>query len=125
MSAKESTVDKILAGIAAEKVSGKTIISDLADASAFITVGENDITLCPNEHTGTRINEDGISSLGKFSLNGTLSDFSIGGLWSLNDTLMSYVPSTAATPLPVFLPSNPLSSVVRFAKKLTALSEMM
>jgi hypothetical protein len=120
-----SIIDKILYSMQQESISGKTLKSDMPDAQAFITVSENDISFCPTEYTGVKVDEGGTKMLGKFSLNSSFDDFSIGGLWQLNPIQMSYVPSTAATPVPTFLPANPLSDVVKFAKKLAAFAAMM
>lgn len=118
-------INKILENMYDRPISGKTIASDAADANAFITVSENDIELCPNEYAGIKVDGDGLKTTGKLSINSAMNDFSIGALWQLNPMQMSYVPSTAATPMPTFLPNNPLSSVVSFAKKLVAFAGMM
>ncbi len=118
-------IDKILSNMYERPISGKTIASDAPDASAFLTVEPDSIVLCPNEHTGIKVDGDGLKTLGKLSINSSMNDFSIGALWQLNPMQMSYVPSTAVTPLPTFLPNNPLSSVVTFAKKLAAFAAMM
>ncbi len=118
-------IDKILEDMYERPISGKTVASDAPDATAFISVDQNSIELCPNENTGIQVDEDGLKTLGKLSINSSMDKFSIGVLWQLNPVQMSYVPSTAATPIPTFLPSNPLSSVVSFANKLKALAGMI
>lgn len=118
-------IEKILSDMYDRPISGKTVASDAPDAKAFISVDPDSIELCPNEHTGVRVDDDGVKTMGKLSINSSMDNFSIGALWQLNPIQMSYVPSTAATPIPTFLPNNPLSSVVRFAKKLAAFAEMM
>lgn len=124
MTMADSVVNQVLSNQQNAPITGKVLKSDQSGAQAFISIDPSGINICANPTTGMRYDIDGLKLLGELSVNGGFSNVVVGGLWTMNPTLMTYVPSTAVTPIPAFIPNNPLGAVVQFANKLRALTGM-
>jgi len=62
---------------------------------------------------------------GKHSFICAPSDIRIGGMWTFNDAIVSTLPSTIVTPIPVLSSSQPLSGVANITSMVAQLSALL
>lgn len=81
---------------------------DAFNGQPYITVTEDGIFIAGNKKQVFNITPDyGLQLTGNISLATTPENISIGGYWSLNPVLLSCLPSTSATPIPVLIQNTP------------------
>tara|TARA_R110002126_G_scaffold183202_7_gene331763 strand:+ start:386 stop:847 length:462 start_codon:yes stop_codon:yes gene_type:complete len=91
------------------------------DTKACIAISPNLIDLSApkgvdNEPIGISVvGGEGIIIRGRVGLTASPGEIRIGGLWVMNDLLLSATPSTIVTPIPVMRFSPPLESIAKLA----------
>jgi hypothetical protein len=80
---------------------------NLVEMTSSVGEGEVAVGVSVTGGTGTLIR-------GPLGFLGAPSQFRIGGMWTLNDTMLSAAPSTILTPIPVLKFSPPLQAVLDF-----------
>jgi len=89
----------------------KTVYAgDVWEGQPYVLVAEDKILLTADKKVGVILNAKfGTTINGKLSFSTMPDQISIGGgYWRFNPLLLSCIPSTTPTPIPVLVPSTPL-----------------
>ena len=101
-----------------QKAKGKIIASDSPNSKSFIRLYEDKIELVVDGISGIVITSDGVTMQGMVQQNAFPLDKKTMGFFAECPTHLLFVPPSMVTPQPVMFPANPLTYVVRLAKKL-------
>ncbi len=101
-----------------DKSKGKIISSDSPDSKSFIRMFEDRIELVVDGISGIVITADGVYMQGTVQQNAFPLDKKTMGFYGECPTHLLFVPGSMVTPQPNLFPANPLSFIVRLAKKL-------
>ena len=94
-------------------------------AKAGMSISDDTATMQGSKDNYIVMNGDGTYHGGKHSFICAPSDIRIGGMWVFNDQLVSTLPSTIITPLPVLKQSYPLSGVANISSMVAQMSALL
>lgn len=106
-------------------MSRKKIWKSSLSSSAGMSVSEDAATIQSSKSNFIVLTSDGTYHGGKHSFICAPSDIRIGGMWTLNDNILSTIPSTIVTPIPALSNSQPISGVANIATMVAELSSML
>ena len=112
------TIDTKLIKTSNETLTAISVTPYSIDLSAGSSASGDPVGVSVVASTGTVIR-------GPLGLSGTPGDVRVAGLWKFNDLLLSGMPSTMMSPIPVMVFSPPLESAARFAKSAAVLVSLM
>lgn len=94
-------------------------------AKAGMSVSDDAATMQGSKDNFLIMNQEGSYHGGKHSFICAPSDIRIGGMWVLNDQLVSTLPSTIITPLPVMKLSYPVSGIANISSMVAQMSSLL
>lgn len=103
----------------------KKIWKSSLSASAGMSVSEDVTTMQSSKSNFIVLTSEGTYHGGKHSFVCAPSDIRIGGMWTFNDNILSTLPSTIVTPIPVLSNSQPLSGVANITTMVAELAAML
>jgi len=117
------TVDELFKGIVtnsqnAESSKGKIISNESTNSKAFIRILDDRIEIVVDGMSGIVITSDGVYMQGTVQQNTFPTEKKTMGFYSECPTHLLFIPGSMVTPQPNLFPANPLSYIVRLAKKL-------
>lgn len=127
MSIKQNEMSNFGLDIEAEEKTKHTMRSSSimydVGGDAQLAVDETSLVMM-NKSNGLNINEFGTCISGAISIGRTPGDIRTGGFWVLNDKLLTGLPSTTYTPIPVLVYKEPpaIKYVQRLASTLSSIS---
>jgi hypothetical protein len=116
-------VDELFSGIIgnaenAESSKGKIISNESTDSKSFIRILDDRIEIVVDGTSGIVITSDGVYMQGTVQQNTFPTEKKTMGFYSECPTHLLFIPGSMVTPQPNLFPANPLSFLVRLAKKL-------
>ena len=97
---------------------GKIVASDNPETTAFIRAAKDRLEFIVDGKIGMVITKDGVFTQGSWQHNGTPLDDKKLGMFTENPADMLFIPPTMVTPLPRFLPANPLAPFIKLKRML-------
>lgn len=95
------------------------------EAKAGMSVAEEAATMQGSKDSYIAMTPDGTYHGGKHSFICAPSDIRIAGMWTFNDSIVSTLPSTIVTPIPVLSSSQPISGVANITSMVAQLSALL
>ena len=95
------------------------------DAKAGMSVTDETVTMQSSKGNFIVQTDQGTFHGGKHSFICSPSDIRIAGNWVFNDHLVSTLPSTIVTPMPVLTTSYPIAGVANIASMVASFSSML
>lgn len=95
------------------------------EAKAGMSVSEEAATMQGSKDSFIITTPDGTYHGGKHSFICAPSDIRIAGMWTFNDSIVSTLPSTIVTPIPVLSSSQPISGVANITSMVAQLSALL
>ena len=90
-----------------------------------MSVSEDAATMQASKSNFVVLTSDGTYHGGKHSFICGPSDIRIGGMWTFNDNILSTLPSTIVTPIPVLSNSQPISGVANITTMVAELATLL
>jgi hypothetical protein len=103
---------------------GTKVIKSSPSSDAGIVVAENLVRITAKESNGITVDEKGVIVQGPVSFVSGSDSIRVGALWTFNSTMPLSLPSTLATPSPVFNidpPTKAIAGLVEDASIMIAL----
>jgi hypothetical protein len=102
----------------------KTIKSH-PSAKAGVVVSESTVRATAQEDNGLMIDERGTTITGPISLASSPNQIRIGGLFTFQNSIMGMLPSTIATPSPMYMIDPPIKQVANLVKQTAIMGAMI
>lgn len=102
----------------AESSKGKIISNESTNSKSFIRILDDRIEIVVDGTSGIVITSDGVYMQGTVQQNTFPTEKKTMGFYSECPTHLLFIPGSMVTPQPNLFPANPLSFLVRLAKKL-------
>ena len=106
-------------------MSTKKVWKTSLTAKAGMSVSDESATIQGSKDSFIAVTPEGTYHGGKHSFICAPSDIRIAGMWTFNDSLVSTLPSTIVTPVPVLRSSQPISGVANITSMVAQLSSLL
>lgn len=106
-------------------MSTKKVWKTSLEAKAGMSVSEEAATIQGSKDSFIAVTPEGTYHGGKHSFICAPSDIRIGGMWTFNNAIVSTLPSTIVTPIPVLSSSQPVSGVANITSMVAQLSALL
>jgi len=98
-------------------MSDPKVIKANPESNAGVVVGEGTVRATVNENNGIMVDERGTTITGPISLATSPNQIRVGGLFTFQNSIMGMLPSTLATPSPMYLVDPPVKQVANLVKQ--------
>ena len=95
------------------------------DAQAGMAVTEESASMQGSKENFIIMTPDGTYHGGKHSFVCSPSDIRIAGMWTFNDSIVSTLPSTIVTPIPVLSSSQPINGIANITSMVAQLATLL
>lgn len=96
-----------------------------ANAQAGMHITDEDVGMIANSENYHTIGQNGTHHGGAQSFVCSPADIRIGGMWTLNNFMVSTIPSTIVTPVPTLTLSPPVAGITNIAETVALLSAVL
>jgi hypothetical protein len=104
---------------------GTKVVKSSPSADTGLVVSENAVRLTSTEDNGITVGDKGTTIQGPISIVAGGESIRVGGLWTLNSTMTLSLPSTLATPSPVFNIDAPTKAFEGLVQEVVVMLELL
>jgi len=94
-------------------------------SKAGIVVSENTVRSTVNEDNGIMIDERGTTITGPMSIAASPNQIRVGGLFTFQNSISGMLPSTIATPSPMYMVDPPIKQVQNLVQQVAIMGAMI
>lgn len=102
----------------------KTLKSHPTSTSGVV-VGDSTVRATVNENNGILVDERGTTIAGSISLATSPNHIRVGGLFTFQGAIQGMLPSTLATPTPMYMVDPPIKQVANLVKQAALIAAMI
>jgi len=94
-------------------------------SKAGVVISENTVRITVNEDNGIMVDERGTTITGPISLATSPNQIRVGGLFTFQNTIAGMLPSTMATPTPMYMIDPPVKQVAKLVKQVAVMGALI
>ena len=90
-----------------------------------IALSENSVRLTSNEDNNILVDERGVTIAGPISLVSSPNQIRVGGLFTFQNSILGMLPSTMATPSPMYVIDPPVKQIVTLVAQVAIMGGLL